>query len=275
MKPLRFAPPFPLHSRHDENILRVCSQRRQTIYDATSLEKEEEMRARLRDAGRRYGADGPFGLPVATPGEVKSRHEAMRASSWSWSLFVGFVLVAAVSAQAANSGAPSAVSRADVVRHTCAQSEIANVLRRSGLYFGSRPPGRSWSASVQPTRSRRRVDHRPSLQADAGALFAHPDQCKESGTRPAGGILKKTHRSEAQSSRRSRVGDRRVRRTVTRQTVAPRPIRSRRLVVPLFSRMAVRSVSSFESNVLRLPDKSLMASRRWLSFASPLLSRSI
>jgi hypothetical protein len=45
------APPFPLHSRHDENILRVCSQRRQPIYDATSLEKEEEMRARLRDAG--------------------------------------------------------------------------------------------------------------------------------------------------------------------------------------------------------------------------------
>ena len=45
------APPFPLHSGHDENILRVCSQRRQAIYDATSLEREEEMRARLRDAG--------------------------------------------------------------------------------------------------------------------------------------------------------------------------------------------------------------------------------
>ncbi|MGH7553012.1 MAG: hypothetical protein ACREMQ_08270, partial [Longimicrobiales bacterium] len=57
---LAVAPPFPLHSRHDENILRVCSQRRQQVYDATSLEKEEEMRAALRDAGRRYGADGPY-----------------------------------------------------------------------------------------------------------------------------------------------------------------------------------------------------------------------
>jgi hypothetical protein len=64
---LAVAPPFPLHSRHDENILRVCSQRRQTIYDATSLEKEEEMRVRLRDAGRRYGTDGPFGLPDPLP----------------------------------------------------------------------------------------------------------------------------------------------------------------------------------------------------------------
>jgi len=64
---LAVAPPFPLHSRHDENILRVCSQRRQHVYDATSVEKEEEMRAALRDVGRRYGADGPFALPDALP----------------------------------------------------------------------------------------------------------------------------------------------------------------------------------------------------------------
>ena len=64
---LAVAPPFPLHSRHDENILRVCSQRRQQVYDATSLEKEEEMRAALRDAGKPYGADGPYALPDPLP----------------------------------------------------------------------------------------------------------------------------------------------------------------------------------------------------------------
>lgn len=64
---LAVAPPFPLHSRHDENILRVCSQRRQQVYDATSVEKEEEMRAALRDVGRRHGADGPFALPNPLP----------------------------------------------------------------------------------------------------------------------------------------------------------------------------------------------------------------
>jgi hypothetical protein len=64
---LALPPPFPLHSNHDENILRVCSQRRPTIYDATSLEKEGEMRAVLRDAGRRYGADGPIPLPHPVP----------------------------------------------------------------------------------------------------------------------------------------------------------------------------------------------------------------
>lgn len=64
---LAVAPPFPMHSRHDENILRVCSQRRQQVYDATSLEKEEEMRNVLRDIGQRHGADGPFGLPDPLP----------------------------------------------------------------------------------------------------------------------------------------------------------------------------------------------------------------
>lgn len=64
---LAVAPPFPLHSRHDENILRVCSQRRQQVYDATSVEKEEEMTAALRDVGRRYGADGRFALPDPLP----------------------------------------------------------------------------------------------------------------------------------------------------------------------------------------------------------------
>lgn len=64
---LALAPPFPLHSRHDENILRVCSQRRQQIYDVTSLEKQSEMLAAARVAGRRYGADGPVQLPKPVP----------------------------------------------------------------------------------------------------------------------------------------------------------------------------------------------------------------
>jgi hypothetical protein len=64
---LALAPPFPLHSRHDENILRVCSQRRPQVYDVTSLEKESEMLADLRIAGERYGADGPLSLPNPVP----------------------------------------------------------------------------------------------------------------------------------------------------------------------------------------------------------------
>jgi len=64
---LALAPPFPLHSRHDENILRVCSQRRPQVYDATSLEKESEMLAELRSAAPRYAASGPFSLPDPTP----------------------------------------------------------------------------------------------------------------------------------------------------------------------------------------------------------------
>lgn len=64
---LALAPPFPLHSRHDENILRACSQRRQQMYDVTSLEKQSEMLAAARAAGWRYGADGPVQLPNPVP----------------------------------------------------------------------------------------------------------------------------------------------------------------------------------------------------------------
>ncbi len=64
---LALAPPFPLHGRHDENILRVCSQRRPRVYDVTSREKEGEMLVEVRTAGGRYGADGPFPLPAPTP----------------------------------------------------------------------------------------------------------------------------------------------------------------------------------------------------------------
>ena len=64
---LALAPPFPLHSRHDENILRVCSQRRPKIYDVTSLEKEGEMRATISAVAGRYGAEGPVSLPDDLP----------------------------------------------------------------------------------------------------------------------------------------------------------------------------------------------------------------
>lgn len=64
---LALAPPFPLHSRHDENILRVCSQRRPHVYDVTSLEKQSEMLAAARKVGSRYSADGPVQLPNPVP----------------------------------------------------------------------------------------------------------------------------------------------------------------------------------------------------------------
>ena len=64
---LALAPPLPLHSRHDENILRACSQRRPQVYDVTSLEKQSEMLATSRAVGSRYGANGPVRLPNPLP----------------------------------------------------------------------------------------------------------------------------------------------------------------------------------------------------------------
>ena len=64
---LALAPPFPLHSRHDENVLRVCSQRRPLVYDVTSLEKQSEMLATARAVGSCYGANGPVQLPNPVP----------------------------------------------------------------------------------------------------------------------------------------------------------------------------------------------------------------
>ena len=64
---LALAPLFPLHGRHEENILRVCSQRRGHIYDITSSEKEAEMRASLQDVAGLFSGDGPFLLPPPLP----------------------------------------------------------------------------------------------------------------------------------------------------------------------------------------------------------------
>ena len=65
---LLLSPGFPLHSRADENILRVCSQIRKAAYDAASLLKEDEFRNDLKDAGAsRLGAVGPIRLPAPHP----------------------------------------------------------------------------------------------------------------------------------------------------------------------------------------------------------------
>jgi hypothetical protein len=64
---LALAPPMPLSSRHDENILRVCSQRSPDVYSITSLEKQTEMLNDLCRVGGRFGAQGPVKLPEPIP----------------------------------------------------------------------------------------------------------------------------------------------------------------------------------------------------------------
>ncbi len=67
MMSVALAPQFPLHSRPDENILRVCSTRRLEVFDATSLEKEPEMLATLRTICSQYSPVGPVSLPKPLP----------------------------------------------------------------------------------------------------------------------------------------------------------------------------------------------------------------
>jgi hypothetical protein len=67
MMTLAIAPQFPLHSRPDENILRVCSILRPAIFDSTSLEKEPEMVAALQKVCSRYSPQGPIPLPKPHP----------------------------------------------------------------------------------------------------------------------------------------------------------------------------------------------------------------
>jgi hypothetical protein len=64
---LALAPPMPLSSRHDENILRVCSQRSPDVYSITSLEKQTEMLNDLCRVGGRFRAEGPVKLPEPIP----------------------------------------------------------------------------------------------------------------------------------------------------------------------------------------------------------------
>jgi len=63
---LALAPQFPLHSCIDENILQTCSRLRPSVYDAATLEKEEEMRSTLKEASR-FRVEGPATLPKALP----------------------------------------------------------------------------------------------------------------------------------------------------------------------------------------------------------------
>jgi hypothetical protein len=64
---LAIIPAFPLHSRPDENILRVCSLLRPSEFDVTTLAKEQEMRAELEKIGFPYSMQGPITLPNPTP----------------------------------------------------------------------------------------------------------------------------------------------------------------------------------------------------------------
>lgn len=64
---LAVAPPFPLHANHEENILRVCSQRRRQVFDALSSGKEAEMLAAVRPSVARYYLRDSVGLPDENP----------------------------------------------------------------------------------------------------------------------------------------------------------------------------------------------------------------
>jgi hypothetical protein len=64
---LAVAPQFPLHSRSDENILRVCSILRPAEFDAASLAKEPEMRSALKKKCSVHPMLGPITLPKPVP----------------------------------------------------------------------------------------------------------------------------------------------------------------------------------------------------------------
>jgi hypothetical protein len=64
---LMVAPQFPLHSRPDENILRVCSILRPDIFDTTSLAKEPEILAELQKRCPRHPLQGPVPMPNPNP----------------------------------------------------------------------------------------------------------------------------------------------------------------------------------------------------------------
>ena len=64
---IALAPHFPLHSAPDENILRVCSQLRPKDFDRSSLEKQIEMLATMRERETRFSIDGPVSLPKPIP----------------------------------------------------------------------------------------------------------------------------------------------------------------------------------------------------------------
>lgn len=64
---LAVAPQFPLHSRCDENILRVCSWQRPEVFDETTLGKESETVAAIQRLACRFKANGAVALPSPIP----------------------------------------------------------------------------------------------------------------------------------------------------------------------------------------------------------------
>jgi len=76
---LALAPHFPLHSGLDENILKICSLLRPAVYDAITLDKEEEMRAAIRTASK-FCVEGPATLPKSLP-DIDLIIEDLRSSS--------------------------------------------------------------------------------------------------------------------------------------------------------------------------------------------------
>ena len=65
---LAVAPQFPLHSRADENILRVCGHRRRSYFDDASLLKEQEMLdGLLPQCPKRFSSSGLISLPDGLP----------------------------------------------------------------------------------------------------------------------------------------------------------------------------------------------------------------
>jgi hypothetical protein len=64
---LAVAPQFPLHSRPDENILRVCSVLRPKDFDVASLSKESELLANLQTSCASFSPQGPISLPSPIP----------------------------------------------------------------------------------------------------------------------------------------------------------------------------------------------------------------
>lgn len=65
---LAVAPQFPLHSRPDENILRVCGHRRRSYFDEASRLKEQEMLDDLLPrCPKHFSPSGPISLPNGLP----------------------------------------------------------------------------------------------------------------------------------------------------------------------------------------------------------------
>jgi hypothetical protein len=64
---LALAPQFPLHSRPDENILRICSILRPAEFDVTSNEKESEILSAINKIDSPHMRQGPIPLPQPNP----------------------------------------------------------------------------------------------------------------------------------------------------------------------------------------------------------------